>query len=161
MHGQLPLAIAQLLIKCIPALRSTSNNDATAMTPVLHPDTNTSLALGNQQDPIFILGHIARFASRSFLVPVLLFPPDAQLFERAQQWAPRWAAPRASVPSLRVGFRGVIPESCVRARGGGGGRTTRSWCSRHVSRRRRTDLGAARLAGRGPTPYVHHGKHAG
>src|SRR5258706_995205 len=83
MTGQLPLAIAQLLIKCIPALRSTSNNDATAMTPVLHPNTNTSLALGNQQDPIFILGHIARFASRSFSVPVLLFPPDAQLFERA------------------------------------------------------------------------------
>ena len=83
MTGQLPFAIAQLLIKCIPAIRSTSDNDTTAMTPVLNAHTNTSLALGNQQDPIFILGHIARHASRIFPVPFLLFAPDAQLFERA------------------------------------------------------------------------------
>ena len=53
------------------------------MTLLLHPPTNTSLALGNQQDPIFILGHIARYAPRVFPFPVLLFAPDTQLFERA------------------------------------------------------------------------------
>ena len=60
---------------------------------------------------------------------------------------------------------GVLPEMkpgrCVRAREDGGGGTTRRGRSRRLSRRRRTDLGAARLAGRGPTLYVHHVKHAG
>ena len=80
MTGQLPLAIAELLIKCIPALGATSDDDATAVTPVLRPHTDTSLAFGNQQDAILILGYIARGA---FLVSVLLFPPHAQLPERA------------------------------------------------------------------------------
>jgi len=53
------------------------------MAPVLHPNTNSSLALGNQQDPIFILGHIARLASHSSTFPLLQFPFGAQLFERA------------------------------------------------------------------------------
>jgi hypothetical protein len=73
MTGQLPLARAQLLIKCISALGSTSHDSATAMTPVLHPHTNTSLAFGNQQDPILILEHVARNPSRAFPIPVLLF----------------------------------------------------------------------------------------
>ena len=76
MTRQFPLAIAQILIKCIPAFRSMSDDDATTMTSVLHAHTNTGLALGNQQDPIFILGHIARRASRVFPVPFLLFPLD-------------------------------------------------------------------------------------
>ena len=159
MSGQFPFAIAQLLVKCIPALRPTSNNDATAMTPALHPHTNTSLALGNQQDPIFILRHIARPASRSFSVLVLLFPPDAQLFERTLEVLSEGYL--RSVPSLRVGFRGVISGSCVRLREGGDGRATRRWRSCHPSRRRKTDLEAARTIGREPMPYVHHGKHAG
>ena len=44
------------------------------MAPVLHTHTTTSLALGNQQDLIHILGHIYRRASRAFSVPVYLFP---------------------------------------------------------------------------------------
>jgi len=83
MTGQLPLAITQPLIKRIPALGATSHDNATAMTPVLHRHTNTTLALGNQQDPIPIFGYIARSASRAFPFPVLLFALDAQLFERA------------------------------------------------------------------------------
>ena len=53
------------------------------MTPGLHAHTNTSLALGNQQDPIFIPGNIARYAPLVFPFPVLLLPLDTQLFERA------------------------------------------------------------------------------
>ena len=71
MTGQLPLAIAELFIKCIPAFGATSDDDATAMTLILYPHTDTSLAFGNQQDAILILGHIARGASRVFPVPVL------------------------------------------------------------------------------------------
>ena len=83
MTEQLPLAIAQLLIKCTPALGATSHDDATAMTLVLHPYTNTGLAFENQQDTILILGHIARGASRAFPVSIFLFLPRTQLLERA------------------------------------------------------------------------------
>ena len=84
MIGQLPLplTIAELLIKRTPAFGVTGNDDATTMILVLHPHTNASLAFGNQQDPILILGHIARGASRASPVPVLLFSPHAQLLER-------------------------------------------------------------------------------
>ena len=78
MTGQLPLAIAELFIKCIPAFGTTSDDDATAVTPILYAHTDTSLAFGNQQDTILILGHIARGASRAFPVPVLLFLPRAR-----------------------------------------------------------------------------------
>ena len=74
---------------------------------------------------------------------------------------PRWEALRASVPSPQVDFLGVISGGCVRAREGGDGRVTRRSRSRRLSRHRRTDLAEARLAGRGPILYVHHGKHAG
>jgi hypothetical protein len=47
-----------------------------------HPHINSSLARGNQQDPILILGHIARNPSCDSPIPVLLLAPDAQLFER-------------------------------------------------------------------------------
>ena len=43
------------------------------MAPVLDPHTNTNFALGNQQDPTFILGCIPRCASRAFSFPFLLF----------------------------------------------------------------------------------------
>ena len=69
-----------LFIKCTPAFGVTGNDDATAIILVLHPHTNASLAFGNQQDPILILGPIARGAFCAF--PVLLFPPPAQLLER-------------------------------------------------------------------------------
>jgi len=82
MTGQLPGAIAQTLIKRVPVLGVTCRDNATAMTPVLHPHTNSSLAFGDQQDPILILGHIARSA-RGFPFPVLLFALGTQLFERA------------------------------------------------------------------------------
>ena len=86
-----------LLIKCTPAFGVTGNDDATAMILVLHLHTNASLVFGNQQDPILILGHIARGASRAF--PVLLFSPPAQLLERGlevlseERGAPRWGKP--------------------------------------------------------------------
>ena len=76
------------------------------MTPVLHAHTNTSLALGNQQDSIFILGHIARHASRVLPVPVLLFAPDAQLFERALEVF--------SEGHLIGGFLGGLPGGEIR-----------------------------------------------
>jgi hypothetical protein len=79
MTGQLLLARAQFLVKRILALRSTSHDNAMAMTPT---HTNSSLARGNQQDPIHTLGHIARNAFCDFSIPVLLLAPDAQLFER-------------------------------------------------------------------------------
>ena len=59
---------------------------------------------------------------------------------RSSAGVPHWAAPRASVPSLRAGFRVVRSGSCVRAWEGGGGRATRRSRSRRPSRRRRTDL---------------------
>ena len=74
---------------------------------------------------------------------------------------PRWVAPHVSVPNLRASFRGVRSASCVRARKGGGGRQNRRSRTRPPSRRRRTDLGAACLAGRGLILHMHHGKHAG
>jgi hypothetical protein len=122
MTGQLPLAIAQLLIERIPALRSMSNNDVTAMVPALHTHTDTSLALGNQQDPIFILVQISIHASRAFPAPVLLFPLRADVQARAggpRRGVPRWAAPRASAPGPQVGFLRARSRSCVRARAGG------------------------------------------
>jgi hypothetical protein len=85
MTGQLPLAIAQLLINRVMALRTTSNNGATVMAPVLHTPTDASLALKTQQDPIFILGQISRRDSRAFPFPVLLFTLGAQQFERAME----------------------------------------------------------------------------
>ena len=81
----LPLNIAELLIKCTPAFGVTGNDDATTMILLLHPHTNASLASGNQQDPILILGHIARGASRAFPVQVLLFSPPEQLLERGRE----------------------------------------------------------------------------
>ena len=159
MTGQLPLAIAELLIRCTPAIGATSHDDATAVTPVLYPHTNASLAFGNQQDPILILGHIARGAACAFPVSVFLFPPRARW--RSSARAPRREAPRAFVPGLQVGFQGVRSRSCVRAREGGGGRATRRSRSRCQTRRCRIDLGEARLTGRGLIPYAHHGEHAG
>ena len=54
MTGQLPLAIAELLIECIPALGATSDDDATAMTPVLHPPQTPAAASGiNRMPPSF------------------------------------------------------------------------------------------------------------
>ena len=54
------------LLERIPNFSATSNNDTMAMALVMHAHTNTSLALGNQRDPIFILGHISRSAPRAF-----------------------------------------------------------------------------------------------
>ena len=78
MAGQLPLAIAQLLIKRIPPFRATSNNRVKAMTLVLHTHTDASPALGNQQDPILVLRQVSRRASRTvafeFTLAFLLLP---------------------------------------------------------------------------------------
>ena len=84
MTGQLPLAVAQLLIKRIPAFGATSHDNVTAVTLVLHPQTNSSLALGKQQDPIFTLGHVARSApAPSLSQPSCSRLTRIQLFERA------------------------------------------------------------------------------
>lgn len=83
MTGQVPLAVAQLLIQRIPALSATYYKSATAMTPILHTYTNASLALGNQEDPVLVLGQFAGRSCRGIAVPVLAFPLDAELFERA------------------------------------------------------------------------------
>jgi len=78
-----PLAVAQLLIKRIPPFRATANSDTTTVTPILNTHTDARFALGNQQDPVLILGLVPRRAprrtSRGFAV--LLLPLDAQLFE--------------------------------------------------------------------------------
>ena len=46
-----PLTIAEPLIKCTPVFGVTGNDDATPMSPALHPHTNTGLAFGNQRIP--------------------------------------------------------------------------------------------------------------
>ena len=123
MTGQLPLVVAALLIKCTPTLGATSDDDATAVTPVLHP-----LVFGNQQDPILILGHIARGASHAFPVSVLLSPPPTQLLERALEVLSEGhlvGGPSCICPSQQMGFRGVRSGSCARAWEGGGGRAAR------------------------------------
>jgi hypothetical protein len=161
MTGQLPLARAQLLVKRILALRSTSHNNATAMTPT---HTNSSLARGNQQDPIHTLRHIARNAFCDSRSRSSCSRRRAAVRARVggpQRRVPCLTAPRASIPSPQVGVRGVRSGSCVRAREGGGGSATRRLRSRHPSRCSRTDLAEARLAGRGLIPYAHHRKHAG
>jgi len=63
-----PPAVAQLLIKRIPPFRATGNGETTVMIPLLHTHTDTRLALRNQQDPVRILGHVPRRASRAFTV---------------------------------------------------------------------------------------------
>ena len=120
------------LIKRIPTLRTTSNNDATAMAPVLHAhtNTNTSIVLGNQRDPVFTLGHNSRGASRIFRSR-----SSRSRFTRSCPSAcwrflsgvRCWVAPCASIPSPQVGFQRVRSGSCVWAREGGGGRATRRW----------------------------------
>ena len=55
MAGQLPLAIAQLLVERIPPFRAPRDDDAPAMAPVLHAHTDAGLALGDQQDPVLVL----------------------------------------------------------------------------------------------------------
>ena len=52
------------------------------MAPVLHTHTGTSLALGNQQDPIFIPGHLQTRLPR-LSGPGPLFPLGEELFEGA------------------------------------------------------------------------------
>ena len=104
--GQLPPSIAQLLIKCIPALRSTRSNDATVISPVLHRHADAILAFGSQQDPIFILRHIATPASRVSPAPVLLFALDTRLFERAGGLQRGYTPLGSSSTSLRVGIGG-------------------------------------------------------
>jgi len=47
----------------------------------MHSSQTSALALGNQQDPVLILGHVSRHTTRA--LAVLLFPLDAQLVERA------------------------------------------------------------------------------
>ena len=79
MTGQLPLAIAQLLISPRIHEQRRRYGDDTSSAPA-----HTSLAFGSQQDPILILRHTARGASCAFPVSVLLFPP------RGQPLNPRW-----------------------------------------------------------------------
>ena len=145
--GQLPLAIAQLLIKCIPALRPTSNNDATAMTPVLHPYTTTSLCpRGINRIPSSFSGiyhDVPPVPSRSWLSYSRLTRSCSSASWKSSAREPRWAAPHGSVSSLRVGFQGVRSGRSVMAREGGGGKATRGWRSR-PSRCRKTDLGVTR-----------------
>ena len=64
-------------------------------------------------------------------------------------------------PANRRASGGLRSGSCVRAWEGGGGRATRRSRSRRPSRRRRTDLGEARLTGRGLILYAHYGKYRG
>jgi len=109
------------------------------MTPVLHPHTNTSPALGNQQVPILILGHIAKSASRAFPFPVL-FALDAQLFERGLEVLREgYLVGRLFVPRVYSQPTGGLPGGEIRrlcsGTGGGGGRATRKSRSRHPSRR--------------------------
>ena len=116
--GQLPLAIAQLLISPRSHEQRRRYGDDTSSAPA-----HTSLAFGNQQDPILILRHVARSASRAFPVSVLLFPPRPQLLKPALEALSVGllvgGAPRASVPSQQEGFRGVRSGSCVRIWEGG------------------------------------------
>ena len=107
MIGHLPLAVVQLLIGCIEALETTSNNETTAMAPDLHLYPGTILALGNQQDPILILGHISRHASRAFrswsICPA--FCVAVRVYARGpRRGARRWAERHAYVLSPWVGF---------------------------------------------------------
>ena len=109
MIGQPPLDIAQLLIRCIPGLRTTSNNETTAMAPVLHTHTSTSLALGNQQDPYFILEHLQTRLPRlpGPGPPVLAWCVAVRVCTGGpRRGDSRWAAHRGSVLSPWVDFLG-------------------------------------------------------
>ena len=158
MTGQLPVGIAQILIKHIPVLGATSHDNMTAIPPVLHPHTGSSLALRNQQDPILILGHIARSTPHGFPFPVLLFALDPQLFEHVlevlregyliggvlvHRSQPTGGPPGGEIRELCLGMGGWRWRAEVEVEG----RLEDRSC--HPSQRRRTDLAEAHLAGRG------------
>ena len=135
------------------------------MTPVLHPHNRHQ---PRQRESTGCHPHSRTYRQRRLpRFPGLDPPvPASRAAARAraggpQRGAPRWGVPRASIPNQQAGFRGVKSGSCVRAWEGGGGRATRRSRSRRPSRRRRTDLGEARLTGRGLILYADHGKHAG
>ena len=156
MVGQLPLAIAQFVIKCTPALRTTSN-EMTAMAPVPHTHTSTILALGDAQDPVLFLDispDAPPSSSRSRSTCSRLV--RSCLSTRWRSWEGRTSlAGTSSVCSQPMGRLGVTSGGYARARAGGDGRATRSWHSCRTYRScRRTDLAAACLAGRGPTSYT-------
>ena len=53
------------------------------MAPVLQPDTDASIALGDQQDPILMIRQVAFAFTLTLVLAVLLLSLDMQLFERA------------------------------------------------------------------------------
>ena len=117
MTGQLPLAIAELLIECIPALGATSDDDATAMTPVLHPPQTPAAASGINRMP-------PSFSDMSPEAPPRLpglGPPApascAQLLERALEVLILVGGSSCVCSGQRVGFRGMRSGGCVRAWG--------------------------------------------
>jgi hypothetical protein len=120
------------------------------MAPVLHAHTDTSLALGYQQNPIFILGQISRYAFRAFSFPALLFP----LYPQPSSTMGTSSSSVYSQPT--DGLSGRDQEAAF-----GHGRVgVEGQLEDRASRRRKTDLAAARLTERGSKPYAHHGTRA-
>ena len=141
MTGQLPLAIAKLLIKCISALGATSDDDATAVTPILYQPRLRESTGSYPHSRTYRQRRLPRLPSLGSPVPASHAAARARAGD-PQRGAPRWGhlvggtslgAPRTSVPSQQVGFRGVRSGSCARAWEGGGGRAARRPRSRRPS----------------------------
>ena len=126
------------------------------MTPVLHRHTPASHSGINRIPSSF------SDISRAFPVSVLLFPPRPQLLKPALEALSEallvGGTPRASVPSQQVGFRG---GEIRKLRSDMGGRRLEDRALVVRVDGCKTNLGEARLTGRGLILYAHHGKHAG
>jgi hypothetical protein len=117
--GKPPLAIAQLLINGFRVLRATSNNDATAMAPVLHTHIDASLGLWKSTG-----SHLHSWTGLQTCLHRLPVPRSSCSHWMRNRSSVRWRSStrgtslvvfRPSVPSPRVGFRGRDQEIPLRA----------------------------------------------
>ena len=181
MTGQLPLTITELLIQCIPAPGATSHEPRGCDSDDAHIQTPACLRESRGRHPHSRTYRQRRPPPPQFLV--LLFPLDIlskqiPLLSKSRLVTNATTTCSCSSAHWRSSARstslGGLPMRLFPAHGstsggeirklrseGEGGRATRRSRSRRPSQRRRTDLGEARLAGRGPIPYAHRGKHAG
>lgn len=123
--GQLPLAIAQLLIEWVPALRATSNNDATAMAPVLHTSASQCLPIitGNIGSDLLKVGTVTTSSLSTVRHPYR--PPAARAIDYfgmsichfgSPSVEHKEALPKTQLLSGRCAFGWALSACCLTVR---------------------------------------------